>query len=632
MDWFRRLGLQRRIMLYVAVGLALMFVIGAYVGFLAIRQATELVYQERLGTAFTTATILELNLQDLAHDVKSARSQLLKAASPQDLEEIGSDLLARVSAAEEFPFFHAENLWLIDWGRGTQLAVPASGEAAQMSLPVSTLSTIQELSLLAPLGSSTSTSFGTFAVPVKDASDSLRWTVVLQLAAMHRDEPYIVSLSSSNTTPQGTPEKEALANIYGLEVLGPDGTVALSRKGGTAPGKPSPHWRLLQQEAPETMAPFVFLHKPQKDQKFAPHVIAAVPLTSGPFWVILEQREDVALALPIRLRQRLILFAGLGFVATMLVTWVTTRHVVTPTERLTVAARLIAEGKVETPITVAAQDEIGTLAESLEIMRRRLQAWGSELEKQVRERTAELEERNRDLQTLYHTLQRNDEQLRTLLGKVLSAQEDERRRVSRELHDGIGQALSALTLGLERLAHARPDQWPQLEEHVERLRGVATDTLADLRRLTIALRPAALDDLGLVPAIRRYAELYLGDAGIQFDVQEERLDTRLARPLETVIYRVVQEAINNISRHSDATQATIRLRATEDAVAVTVEDNGKGFDPTLVSSEQGMGLQGMQERASLTGGKLTVDSQPGNGTRVHLEIPLSRRAEGPTDA
>ncbi|MBI3954343.1 MAG: sensor histidine kinase [Chloroflexi bacterium] len=345
------------------------------------------------------------------------------------------------------------------------------------------------------------------------------------------------------------------------------------------------------------------------------------PLTSGPYVAILEQRADVALALPLRLRQRLILFESLGFMVTMLVAWVTTRHVVKPTERLTTAAQRIAAGEVEAPINVAAQDEIGTLAESLEIMRLRLQAWGSELEKQVRERTSELEERNRQSRLLYETLQSHERQLRSLLGKVLGAQEDERKRVSRELHDEIGQALSALTMGLERLEDARPEQWVNLMDQVERLRELAKGTLGDLRRLTVALRPAALDDLGLVPAIRRYAELYLGDAGVDFDVQEENAGSRLDPSLETVIYRVVQEAINNVARHSQATRAKINLSSRGDTFVATVEDNGRGFDPLV--TREGVGLQGMRERASLAGGQLTLDSQTGHGTRVRLQLPLT---------
>ncbi|MBI2165190.1 MAG: HAMP domain-containing protein [Chloroflexi bacterium] len=629
MGWFRRLGLQRRIMLYVGLGLATMFVVGAYLGLLSIRQATELVYQERLGTASTTAAILEHNLRELVHQVEAVQNRLLRVDSPEELEQIGRDLFGQVSADTSFPFVRAQGVSLLDREGRVRLVIPSPAGVAVEIEAGEPWKGLEGALLLPARASSPSESnvFGTLQVPVTDGEDEIRWTAVLTLVGLNRDEPYFLPPSRAR---EGDLIGGKSSDAYNLEVLGPDGRVLLTRGGKTPAGKVSPHWTILGQHAWEPSSSFVFLHKPQKGQTFPAHMVAVVPLSSGPLTILLQQGEDVALALPLRLRQRLILFSSLGFLATMVVAWITTRHVVKPTERLTVAARHIAEGKVETPIRVAAQDEIGTLAESLEIMRRRLQAWGSELEKQVQERTAELQERNRELRMLYETLQHKEEQLHTLLGKVLGAQEEERRRVSRELHDGIGQALSALTLGLESLEQAGGDPRDGLQEDVERLKGLARETLSDLRRLTVALRPAALDDLGLVPAIRRYAELYLGDAGVAFQIQDELVSSRLDLTVETVIYRVVQEAINNVVRHSGATQATINLQATDDMILVSVADNGRGFQPSFDFSTEGVGLQGMRERASLAGGRLTLDTGPGRGTAIRLEIPITRRPGSPS--
>ncbi|MBI4312804.1 MAG: sensor histidine kinase [Chloroflexi bacterium] len=632
MNRFRRLGLQRRIMLYVAIGLVAMFSVGAYLGFLAIHQATQLVYDERQGTAFATAAALESSLQELAHGVGFMRGRLLKGDSAQDIEAIGLDLLAQSSYVQQSSlssFVVPQGLWLVDREGESKLALPGPGSVASHFLSVSALSAVQEPSVFfMPESASSDTYFGTLVVPVKDDAGDVAWRVILVLASASGDEPYL--LPSPGTTVETAAGRKSTTS-YGLEVLGPDGRVALTRRGGTPSGKLSPHWQLLQQKAPLPRGPFVFAHRPKKGQKFPPHVIAAAPLASGPYVAILEQGEDVALALPLHLRQRLILFAGLGFLGTMMVAWVTTRHVVQPTEHLTMAAQRIAEGKVDEPIVVAAQDEIGTLAESLETMRLRLQTWGSELEKQVQSRTSELHHRNRELLALYDTLRQKEEQLRALLAKVLRAQEDERRRVSQELHDGIGQAVSALTMGLEGLERDAPAQWPAAKVHVEGLRELAAATLADLRRLTVALRPAALDDLGLVPAIRRYAELYLAPAGIECLVEEEGMPSRFDPSLETVIYRVVQEAINNVARHSDARRVAIHLQCRGGALIVTVKDNGRGFNFTADILEHGVGLQGMQERASLAGGKLEVESQPGTGTTISLEIPLTDGVRGRRD-
>ena len=367
-------------------------------------------------------------------------------------------------------------------------------------------------------------------------------------------------------------------------------------------------------------------HEEEGAPKGESHLMAFVPLQSLPWAVSFGDTVSAAFA-PVRQfwvvgLGFMALLTGLAFAATVFVG----RRLVQPVKALSLAARGMAEGDRAVAVRFPWGGEIGELGTSLEIMRLRLQAWGSELEEQVRERTAEIEERNRELRGLYETLQRKEEQLRTLLGKVLGAQEDERKRVSRELHDEVGQALTVLSWGLETLEQAKPEQWPHLHEHIGRLKELATTSLDDLRRLVIALRPAALDDLGLVPAIRRYAELYLGDTGVDFQVQQEDgSSARLDPSLESVIYRVVQEAINNVARHSGASQVRIHLQPTAGAFAVTIEDNGRSFDPALAALKHIGGIQGMEERASMVGGTLTVDSRPGRGTTVRLEIPLAER-------
>ncbi|MBI4305153.1 MAG: HAMP domain-containing protein [Chloroflexi bacterium] len=628
MRWFKRLGIQRRIMLYVALGLALMFSVDVYLGVLAIRKATELVYHERLGMAITTATVLEHNIDQLAHDVESVRGHWISAGSRDQFVGVGIDLLREVSSERPYPLIYGQSLWLVDSKGRVELTAPDSTAITADPLPSDLVSAAGVGNVLtAPLSPKTA-QFGSLLVPVKDDTGRLIHIVVLNLAPVKEDKPYF----SPPVAALGPINSEEPSETYRLEVLNPEGKVVLTQGGRNPLGATSSHWQLFKQVRPQDGGPFIFLHKPRKDQNFKAHIVVAAPTSSNSLLVTLEQPLDVAFALPIELRQRLVLFASLGFVAALAVAWVTTRHVVKPTERLTAAARRIAAGEVATPLNLGAQDEIGVLADSLETMRRRLQAWGLELEAQVQQRTAELEQRNRELRVLTVELQRKEELLRALLAKVLGAQEEERKRVSRELHDGIGQALSALTMGLERIGDGGPKGPNDLETRVDRLRELATDALRDLRRLTIALRPAALDDLGLVPAIRRYAELFLEPAGVEFEVQEEGATGRLDPSLETIVYRVVQEAINNIARHSGAAKAVIRLRSMPGVIAVTVRDNGRGFDPTLAIDSPGVGIQGMQERASLAGGKLTVDSKPDYGTVVRLEIPLKQPAGLSADA
>lgn len=359
---------------------------------------------------------------------------------------------------------------------------------------------------------------------------------------------------------------------------------------------------------------------PEKGDLQGPHLMAFVPLRSAP-WALeigtslieaygpADQLRDGSIA-------ALAAFTLLAFGATIVIV----RKVVHPVTTLSEVAQRIAGGELTREITSPWGGEIGELARSLETMRRRLAGWATSLEEQVKGRTEELEERNRELAGLYASLRQQELQRQALLGRILTAQEDERQRVSRELHDSIGQAFWALTLHLERL-QGLPGCSPELRAELASLQKLAADSLADLRRLTVALRPAALDDLGLVPAIRRYAELYLGDAGIGFDVVDHGLLGRLDPFLEAVVYRVVQEAINNVARHSRATRARIELSVVERILHAIVTDNGTGFDRG--ARPPGVGLQGMDERALLVGGALSVMSEPGQGTVVSLQVRLA---------
>ncbi|HLH71879.1 MAG TPA: histidine kinase [Chloroflexota bacterium] len=359
---------------------------------------------------------------------------------------------------------------------------------------------------------------------------------------------------------------------------------------------------------------------PEMGDLRGPHLMAFVPLQSLA-WA-LEIGTSVAEAYGPADQLRNGSFAALA-ILTLLVFLATTlvvRKVVEPVTTLSRIAQQIAAGEPSGSLEIPWGGEIGELARSLETMRLRFAGWAATLEEQVSKRTAELAERNRELRQIYERLRQQEAQRQALVGRILTAQEDERQRVSRELHDSIGQAFWALTLNLERL-QGLDGCPPALKAELASLQKLAAESLSDLRRLTVALRPAALDDLGLVPAIRRYAELYLGDAGIAFEIVEHGLESRLDPFRETVVYRVVQEAINNVARHSGANRAWIELRRLENTLIATVTDNGHGFDRT--TREPGVGLQGMDERALLVGGKLEVDSIPGQGTIVNLSVPLT---------
>ncbi|OGO10538.1 MAG: hypothetical protein A2Y93_13120 [Chloroflexi bacterium RBG_13_68_17] len=230
-------------------------------------------------------------------------------------------------------------------------------------------------------------------------------------------------------------------------------------------------------------------------------------------------------------------------------------------------------------------------------------------------------------------LQEHAGQLRALTMQAITAQEDERKRIARNLHDDTGQALSTLIITLERLETSLPPAASELRPRLQAARELATRTLEDLRKLVYGLRPSMLDDLGLVPAIRWFARSSLEETGAQLTFESFEDTTRLPPQVETAVFRIAQEAIHNIVRHAQAHRVAIRLDLAGEAVILRVEDDGRGFDVSRTTVEavrqRRLGLLGIQERVELFGGDLMVDSAPGGGTRLQARVPLAGMEDQP---
>jgi len=199
---------------------------------------------------------------------------------------------------------------------------------------------------------------------------------------------------------------------------------------------------------------------------------------------------------------------------------------------------------------------------------------------------------------------------------ALQAQEEERARVARDLHDEVNQSLTGLLLRLEAAREAAP---PELEAEIDETKALANQAMTELLSLARQLRPTALDDLGLAAAIGGQVER-LGRGEMQAALQTEGDFSNLGDDAQLVVYRVAQEALNNAARHSGAARVEVRLRRAGDGgVVLEVADDGRGF--AFDESERGLGIGGMRERALLVGGDLTIESRPGAGTTVRLEVP-----------
>ena len=209
---------------------------------------------------------------------------------------------------------------------------------------------------------------------------------------------------------------------------------------------------------------------------------------------------------------------------------------------------------------------------------------------------------------------------RDSMRRVVEAQELERARLARELHDETGQALTSILLGLKPLEQAAASA--DAVSAIESVRELVVSTLQNVRRLAVELRPTALDDFGLVPAVERLADTFREQSGLTVDLETQLGDTRLPAEAETTLYRVVQEALTNIVKHADATGVSILLQRRNRAAQVVVEDDGAGFDPAA-TREDALGLAGMRERVALAGGRLQVESTPGGGTTLVAEVPIA---------
>ena len=204
------------------------------------------------------------------------------------------------------------------------------------------------------------------------------------------------------------------------------------------------------------------------------------------------------------------------------------------------------------------------------------------------------------------------------LRRVVEAQELERRRLARELHDQTGQELTSVLLGLKAVEEAKGDA--ERAEALAAVREQVVDTLHDVRRLAVELRPKALDDFGLVPALERLRDTFSEQTGMRVDL-ESQIRERLPADVETALYRIVQEALTNIVKHARAGAVSIVLAKTSRQVMAVIEDDGRGFTPD--GGGEGLGLLGMGERLALLGGKLKIESSPGAGTTIVAEVPLT---------
>jgi signal transduction histidine kinase len=357
-------------------------------------------------------------------------------------------------------------------------------------------------------------------------------------------------------------------------------------------------------------------------QVVASEVYSFAPMAAAPWGILVRQESREAL--PFDAGVPWVVLGALLYAFMVIVfSWGAARSVTLPVSVLTREAERISAGDLSRAIPDLGEDEIGRLGQALEKMRTSLR----DLILRVANQNAVLEER---VEQRTHALAEANDQLREreamrgeLLRKVITAQEDERKRIARELHDETSQSLAALRMGIEVAGDAiRAGGQPRLDE----VKALATRTLEDVHRLIFDLRPSVLDDLGLFAAIEWYADRTLRKKGLSVRCEFEELGQRLSPEMETALFRICQEAMSNVSRHAQASAVLIEVGADEKEVRVSVEDDGEGFDPAAPIPDEKRkhwGLLGIRERAEILGGTASIESAVGKGTRVEVRIPLS---------
>lgn len=299
--------------------------------------------------------------------------------------------------------------------------------------------------------------------------------------------------------------------------------------------------------------------------------------------------------------------SALGIAAAVILTRVLTR----PIRELVSLTQKVTHGNLSVQGVVRSEDEIGVLTQAFNTM------------------TISLGENHREREELLFQLREKEQMRVQLLEKVITAQEEERKRISRELHDETSQALTSLMVSLKVLESEA--SICSVGERLQEMRQVVTHTLDEVHHMARELRPSVLDDMGLIPALERYVRDYEKKYGIEVDFHTKGFGgQRVSAAAEVALYRIIQEALTNVAKYAQAQSVSVLFDWRENWVTAIVEDDGMGFEPenVMTSPSHGLGLFGMQERASLLGGTLKIESKRGAGTTVFIKIPAKNEFEG----
>lgn len=746
-----QMGLSFKMALIVSIGLLALIILFGYMGTTALNENIQRSLEERVVLAQTMARHVDYLLANVEHALTDA-AQEGGLADPNRRVAVLRTLYANLN-------FYGNQLLLVDRDnrvvaayppRSADLILPEAqsiqlvlnGEAFAVSRRAHTL----DGGAPSPLA----------VAPVRDEKGNIVAALVLSIDFYRPNLPAF-------THPVG------LGDTGYVDIVDMDGLIL----GSTRPqyiGKTSDHNTSLAKMIAAGQTTVSRCHDCHEASTIVGtveperQVLAFAPLTRAPWGVTVRQNEDEVLETASTLRLRVFEVGVIALLGALVLVYLTTHSVISPVQALTVAARRITTGDLDTPIAARGSDEVGVLAQAFDAMRAKLkgsiseiQSFNRALDARVQERTAALEAAQREvrlsrdhLQTiidnlgdelivvdrdyrvtrvnavveqnhpagaaligarcyeathagapcqegesrcplplvletgkrqrtmhvhghngdtryteltasplrdstgqvsgvvelrrdvteekrvalenarLYQELSHKEELRGELVRRLISAQEDERKRIARELHDETSQILTTLLFTVDTAAESL--QTPDAEPVLEDMRALTRNALDGVHNMIFDLRPTMLDQLGLVAALRSYAKARLGELGLHLEFTEGGRLRRLPWVVETALFRTIQEAINNVARHSGARRVDFAFDFQEDRVEIRVQDDGVGFDPKQIAaspdSSRGLGLLSMQERITAVGGEFFLVSTPGQGTLVRVRVPVREEQHG----
>ena len=355
----------------------------------------------------------------------------------------------------------------------------------------------------------------------------------------------------------------------------------------------------------------------------------------GRIGTVLLGYSYMAVAADVHQAQRQILLIGLvtiiigGVTAYLLATYISR-----PINKISSAMEKISNGDLDTLIEVNRNDEIGGLANSFNKMAEDLSRHRKHLEILVEERTGELKGANTQLQQeiaerfrVEAELNRSQARLRDLASHLQFIREEERTQIAREIHDELGQALTALKMDVHWLGLRLPAEQPLLSDKTKSMARLIDATVQAVRRISSELRPKLLDDLGLSAAMEWQANEFSQRSGIPCDFRSEPEDIILDQARSTAVFRIFQETLTNIARHAEATEVEAVLKENDGRIELFVHDDGKGITPEQSSESTSLGIIGMRERVLSLAGELNLSGSPETGTTVQVSLPLEGKSK-----